>query len=54
MQQWMTKNPLFAFGTDPTLTQRQPIQVEYQLSRKWSVSVVRNEEWKWRRRRRNA
>ena len=29
MQQWMTKNLLFTFGTDVTSTQGQTIQVEY-------------------------
>jgi hypothetical protein len=43
MQQLMTKNLLFTFGTDVTSTQGQTIQIEYQFKRKWSVSVVRDQ-----------
>ncbi len=43
IQQRVTKNLLFTFGTDVTSIQGQTIQVEYQFSRKWSVSVVRDQ-----------
>jgi translocation and assembly module TamB len=43
IQQRVTKNLLFTFGTDITSTQGQTIQVEYQFSRKWSVSVIRDQ-----------
>jgi hypothetical protein len=43
LQKRMTENLLFTFGTDITSTQGQTIQVEYQFSRKWSVSVIRDQ-----------
>jgi translocation and assembly module TamB len=43
MQKRVTKNFLFTFSTDVTQPQNEIIQGEYQLNRRWSVSVVRNE-----------
>jgi translocation and assembly module TamB len=43
VQQRITKNLLFTFATDVTSTQGETVQIEYQVSPKWSVSVVRNQ-----------
>jgi translocation and assembly module TamB len=43
IQERVTKNLLFTFGTDVTSTRGQTIQVEYQFSREWSVSAVRDQ-----------
>jgi translocation and assembly module TamB len=43
IQQRVTKNLLFTFSTDVSDTQNEIVQVEYQVSRKWSVSVTRDE-----------
>ncbi|HEX8924873.1 MAG TPA: translocation/assembly module TamB domain-containing protein [Terriglobales bacterium] len=43
VQQRVTGNLFVTFATDLTSTQRQQIQVEYRLSRKWSVSGVRDQ-----------
>jgi translocation and assembly module TamB len=43
VQQRITKNLLFTFATDVTSTQGETVQIEYQVSPKWSVSVIRNE-----------
>jgi len=43
LQQRVTKNFFFTFATDVTSAQREVIQGEYQLTRRWSTSVTRNE-----------
>jgi translocation and assembly module TamB len=43
MQKRVTNNFLFTFATDVTSTQRELIQGEYQLSKRWSASVTRDE-----------
>ncbi|MGH9429982.1 MAG: translocation/assembly module TamB domain-containing protein, partial [Terriglobia bacterium] len=43
IQKHVTKNLSFTFSTDVTTTQGQIIQVQYQLSPRWSVSVVRDQ-----------
>ena len=43
IQQRVTSNLLVTFATDITSTQRQAIQVEYKLNKKWSVSGTRNQ-----------
>jgi translocation and assembly module TamB len=43
IQQRVTKNLLFTFATDVRSTQAVTIQLEYQVSRGWSVSVVRDQ-----------
>jgi translocation and assembly module TamB len=43
MQKRVTNNFLFTFATDVTSTQREIIQGEYQLSKRWSASVTRDE-----------
>jgi translocation and assembly module TamB len=43
MQKRVTKNFIFTFSTDVTQPQNEIIQGEYQLNKRWSVSVVRNE-----------
>jgi len=43
MQKRVTKNFLFTFSTDVTQPQNEIVQGEYQLNKRWSVSVVRNE-----------
>jgi translocation and assembly module TamB len=43
MQKRVTNNFLFTFATDVTSTQREIIQGEYQLNKRWSVSVTRDE-----------
>ncbi|MBV9573511.1 MAG: hypothetical protein JOY93_05615 [Acidobacteriales bacterium] len=43
IQQRLTKNFIFTFSTDVTDPQSEIIQGEYQLSKRWSVSVVRDE-----------
>ncbi|HUO61504.1 MAG TPA: translocation/assembly module TamB domain-containing protein [Candidatus Acidoferrales bacterium] len=43
VQQRVTGNLFVTYATDLTETQRQQIQVEYRLSRKWSVSGTRDQ-----------
>jgi translocation and assembly module TamB len=43
IQQRVTSNLLVTFATDVTSTQRQVIQMEYKLNKKWSVSGVRDQ-----------
>ena len=43
LQQRVTKNFLFSFSTDVTQPNQQIVQGEYQISRRWSVSVERDE-----------
>lgn len=43
VQQRITKDLLFTFATDVTSTQGETVQIEYQISPKWSVTVVRNQ-----------
>lgn len=43
IQQRVTSNLYVTFATDVTSTQRQAIELEYQLNRKWSVSGVRDQ-----------
>jgi len=43
IQQRVTKNFIFTFSTDVTSAQREVIQLEYQLNRRWSVSATRDE-----------
>jgi translocation and assembly module TamB len=43
VQQRVTGNLFVTFATDLTSTQRQQIQMEYRLSRKWSVSGTRDQ-----------
>jgi hypothetical protein len=43
IQERVTKNFTFTYSTDVTSTQGEIIQGEYQVSKRWSVSVVRNE-----------
>ena len=43
MQKRVTNDFLFTFATDVTSTQRELIQGEYQFTRRWSVSVTRDE-----------
>ncbi len=43
IQQRVTSNLYVTFATDVTATQRQAIQLEYQLNRKWSVSSIRDQ-----------
>src|SRR5215472_13685323 len=43
MQKRVTNNFLFTFATDVTSTQREIIQGEYQLNKRWSASVTRDE-----------
>jgi translocation and assembly module TamB len=43
LQKRVTKNFVFTFSTDVTQPQNEIIQGEYQLNKRWSVSVVRNE-----------
>jgi translocation and assembly module TamB len=43
MQKRVTNNFLFTFVTDVTSTQRELIQGEYQLNKRWSASVTRDE-----------
>jgi translocation and assembly module TamB len=43
MQKRVTKNFVFTFSTDVTQPQNEIVQGEYQLNKRWSVSVVRNE-----------
>jgi len=42
MQKRVTKNFIFTFSTDVTQPQNEIVQGEYQLNKRWSVSVVRN------------
>jgi translocation and assembly module TamB len=43
IQQRVTKDFFFTFSTDVTSTQDQVVQGEYQISNRWSVSAMRNE-----------
>ncbi len=43
VQQRVTSNLYVTFATDVTSTQRQAIQVEYQLNRRWSLTGVRDQ-----------
>ena len=43
LQKRVTKNFVFTFSTDVTQPQNEIVQGEYQLNKRWSVSVVRNE-----------
>ena len=43
IQQRVTKNLFFTFATDVTTAQGQAVQVEYQVTRKYSLSAVRNQ-----------
>ena len=43
MQKRVTNNFLFTFATDVTSTQREIVQGEYQLNKRWSASVTRDE-----------
>ncbi len=43
MQKRVTNNFLFTFATNVTSTQRELIQGEYQLTKRWSTSVTRDE-----------
>ena len=43
LQKRVTKNFFFTFATDVTSTQREIIQGEYKLSKRWSTSVTRDE-----------
>jgi len=43
IQQRVTKNLFFTFATDVTSTQGQVVQAEYQVTRKYSLSAVRNQ-----------
>ena len=43
LQKRVTKNFTFTFSTDVTQPQNEIIQGEYQLNKRWSVSVVRDE-----------
>ncbi len=42
LQKRVTKNFIFTFSTDVTQPQNEIVQGEYQLNKRWSVSVVRN------------
>ena len=43
IQQRVTKNFFFTYSTDVTSTQDQLVQGEYQLTKRWSVSAVRDQ-----------
>jgi translocation and assembly module TamB len=43
LQKRVSKNFTFTFSTDVTQPQNEIVQGEYQLNKRWSVSVVRNE-----------
>jgi hypothetical protein len=43
IQKRVTKNFLFTFSTDVTQPQSEIVQGEYQLTKRWSVSVLRDE-----------
>jgi translocation and assembly module TamB len=43
IQQRVTKNFFFTYSTDVTSTQDQVVQGEYQLTRRWSVSAIRDQ-----------
>jgi translocation and assembly module TamB len=43
IQKRVTKSFIFTFSTDVTQPQNEIVQGEYQLNKRWSVSVVRNE-----------
>lgn len=43
IQQRVTKNFFFTYSTDVTSTQDQIVQGEYQLTKRWSVSAVRDQ-----------
>jgi translocation and assembly module TamB len=42
-QKQVTKNFIFTFSTDVTQPQNEVVQGEYQLNKRWSVSLVRNQ-----------
>jgi len=42
IQKRVTKNFIFTFSTDVTQPQNEIVQGEYELNKRWSVSVVRN------------
>jgi translocation and assembly module TamB len=42
MQKRVTKNFIFSFSTDVTQPQSEIVQGEYQLNKRWSISVVRD------------
>ncbi|HZP17177.1 MAG TPA: translocation/assembly module TamB domain-containing protein, partial [Terriglobales bacterium] len=42
LQKRVTKNFIFTFSTDVTQPQNEIVQGEYQLNKRWSLSVVRN------------
>ena len=43
LQQRVTKNFIFTFATDVTNAQREVVQGEYQITRRWSVTASRDE-----------
>lgn len=43
IQQRVTKDFIFTYATDVTSAQRELIQLEYQISRRWSLTLVRDE-----------
>jgi len=43
IQQRVTRNFFFTYSTDVTSTQDQLVQGEYQLTRRWSISAVRDQ-----------
>jgi translocation and assembly module TamB len=43
VQQRVTKNLFFTFATDVTKTQGQTVQVEYQATRRYSISAIRDQ-----------
>jgi translocation and assembly module TamB len=43
IQQRVTSNLYVTFATDVTSTQRQAVELEYQLNRRWSVTGVRDQ-----------
>lgn len=43
VQQRVTSNFFVTFSTDVTSTQRQAVQLEYQLNRRWSATTVRDQ-----------
>lgn len=43
IQQRVTKNLFFTFATDVTTTQGEVVQVEYQISKKYSMSAIRDQ-----------
>jgi hypothetical protein len=43
IQERVTKNLFFTFATDVTTTQGQIVQVEYQVTRRYSMSAIRDQ-----------